>query len=191
MCPTLCNPMDCSCQVPLSMGFSRQECWRGLPFPSPGNLPNPEIEPGSPTLQADSLLFGPPGNLLKALALYSLVYFNTCVLFIIFGCAGSSWVCRLFCSCGEWGLLSNCGCGPFVTMASPLWSTCSSASWFQLQHTGSVVVSNGLSCSRAFEFFPNQGSNLCLLHRQADSLPLNHWEAPGQQLFVGFLLLAY
>ena len=36
------------------MGFSRQEYWSGLPFPSPGDLPNPEIEPGSPTLQADS-----------------------------------------------------------------------------------------------------------------------------------------
>ena len=42
-------------QAPLSMEFSRQEYWSGLPFPSPGNLPNPEIEPGSPALQADSL----------------------------------------------------------------------------------------------------------------------------------------
>ena len=38
-----------------SMGFSRQEYWSGLPFPSPGDLPNPGIEPGSPALQADSL----------------------------------------------------------------------------------------------------------------------------------------
>ena len=44
-------------QAPLSMGLSRQEYWSGLPFPSPGNLPNPGIEPGSPALQADSLLF--------------------------------------------------------------------------------------------------------------------------------------
>ena len=42
------------------MGFSRQEYWSGLPFPSPGNLPNPGIEPGSPTLQADALLSEPP-----------------------------------------------------------------------------------------------------------------------------------
>ena len=42
-------------QAPLSMGFSRQESWSGLPFPSPGDLPNPGIEYGSPTLQADSL----------------------------------------------------------------------------------------------------------------------------------------
>ena len=41
------------------MGFSRQEYWSGLPFPSPGNLPNPGIEPRSPTLQADSLLSEP------------------------------------------------------------------------------------------------------------------------------------
>ena len=44
-----------ACQAPLSMGFSRQEYWSGLTFPSPGDLPNPEIEPGSPALQADSL----------------------------------------------------------------------------------------------------------------------------------------
>ena len=37
-------------QAPLSMGFSRQEYWSGLPFPSPGDLPNPGLEPGSPTL---------------------------------------------------------------------------------------------------------------------------------------------
>ena len=43
-------------QVPLSIRFSRQRYWSGLPFPSPGDLPNPGIEPGSPALQADSLL---------------------------------------------------------------------------------------------------------------------------------------
>ena len=43
-----------------SMGFSRQGYWSGLPFPSPGYLPNPGIEPGSPTLQADALLSEPP-----------------------------------------------------------------------------------------------------------------------------------
>ena len=55
-CLTLCNPIDCSRQAPLSMGFSRQEYWSGLPFPSPGDLPNPGTEPVSPELQADSLL---------------------------------------------------------------------------------------------------------------------------------------
>ena len=49
-------------QTPLSMGFSRQEYWSGLPFPSPGDLPNPGIEPRSPTLQADALTSEPPGK---------------------------------------------------------------------------------------------------------------------------------
>ena len=48
--------------APLSMGFSRQEHWSGLPFPSPGDLPNLGIELGSPTWQADSLLSEPPGE---------------------------------------------------------------------------------------------------------------------------------
>ena len=47
-------------QAPLSMGFSRQEYWSGLPFPSPGDLPHPEIKPGFPALQADSLQSEPP-----------------------------------------------------------------------------------------------------------------------------------
>ena len=54
-CPTLCNPMDCSYQAPLSMGFSRQEYWSGVPSPSPGDLPDPGVKAGSPVLQADTL----------------------------------------------------------------------------------------------------------------------------------------
>ena len=50
----LCDPWTVAHQAPLSMGFSRQEYWCGLPFPSPGDLPDPEIEPRSPTLQEDS-----------------------------------------------------------------------------------------------------------------------------------------
>ena len=60
--PTLCHPMGCSPLAPLSMGFSRQEYWGGLPVPSPGDPPDPEIEPGSLTLQADSLPSEPPGS---------------------------------------------------------------------------------------------------------------------------------
>ena len=44
-----------ACQAPLSLKFSKREYWSGLPFPSPGDLPDPGIEPGSPALQADSL----------------------------------------------------------------------------------------------------------------------------------------
>ena len=50
------------CQAPLSMGFSRQEHWSGLPFPPPGDLPDPGTEPGPPALQADSLLSEPPAK---------------------------------------------------------------------------------------------------------------------------------
>ena len=48
--------------APPSMGFSRQEYWSGLPFPSPGDLPDPGIEPRSPALQADALTSEPPGK---------------------------------------------------------------------------------------------------------------------------------
>ena len=47
------------------MGFSRQECWSGLPFPSPGDLPDPGFELGSPSLQADALPSEPPGKPLE------------------------------------------------------------------------------------------------------------------------------
>ena len=56
------TPWSVARQAPLSMAFPRQEYWSGLPFPSPGDLPNPGIEPGSPTLQADDLLSEPPGK---------------------------------------------------------------------------------------------------------------------------------
>ena len=52
------TPWTVAYQAPRSMGFSRQEYWSGLPFPSPGDLPNPGIEPGSPALQADDLPTG-------------------------------------------------------------------------------------------------------------------------------------
>ena len=60
LCLTLCDPMDY--QAPLSMEFSRQEYWSGLPFPSPGDLPDPGIEPGSPALRAVALSSKSPGN---------------------------------------------------------------------------------------------------------------------------------
>ena len=61
-CPTLCDPMDCSPPGSSVHGISRQEDWCGLSFPSPWDLPDPGIEPGSPALQADSLLSEPPGK---------------------------------------------------------------------------------------------------------------------------------
>ena len=52
-CLTLVTPMDCSLLGSAVMGFSRQEYWSGLPFPSSGDLPDPEIKPKSPALQAE------------------------------------------------------------------------------------------------------------------------------------------
>ena len=60
------TPWTVSCQVPLSMGFSWQEHWSVLPFPPPGDLPDPRIKPSSPTspgLQVDSFTTEPPWRL--------------------------------------------------------------------------------------------------------------------------------
>ena len=59
---TLWTPWTVACLAPSSMGFSKQEYWSGLPCPSPEDLPDPGIKPGSPTLQADSLPSEPLGN---------------------------------------------------------------------------------------------------------------------------------
>ena len=56
------TPWTVAHQVPQSMEFSRQEYWSGLPFPSPGDLPDPRIELGPPALQADALPSEPPGR---------------------------------------------------------------------------------------------------------------------------------
>ena len=59
-CPTLCDHWTVAYQAALSMEFSRQEYWSVLPFPSPGDLPDPGIEPRPPILQADSFLSESP-----------------------------------------------------------------------------------------------------------------------------------
>ena len=68
------TPWTVACQVSLSMGFSRQEYWSGLPFPSPEEFPNPGIEPWSPASQAGSLpieLQGSP-NIIYNIILYGI-----------------------------------------------------------------------------------------------------------------------
>ena len=72
------SPGTEACHAPPSLGISRQDYWSGLPFPSPGGLPNTGIKPGSPTLQTDSLLFeqtgalsNPPKNTIKILSIHS------------------------------------------------------------------------------------------------------------------------
>ena len=66
LCPTLMTPWTIAHQSPLSVGFSRQEYWSELPFPSPGNLPDPEIKPTSlvaPALAGGFFITEPPGKL--------------------------------------------------------------------------------------------------------------------------------
>ena len=60
---TVCGPVDVARQAPLSMGFSRQEYWTGMPCPPPGDLPDPGIEPWFLALKADSLPFELPRQL--------------------------------------------------------------------------------------------------------------------------------
>ena len=64
------TPGIVSCQAPLSVDFSRQEYWSGLPFPSPGEIFDPGIESGSPELQADSLQSEPSGKPNKSIPLF-------------------------------------------------------------------------------------------------------------------------
>ena len=68
--------MDCSPKGPQSMGFSRQEYWSGLTFPSPGDPAKPEVEPRSPALQADSFLSEPPGDLSTSQTIYQMTGFS-------------------------------------------------------------------------------------------------------------------
>ena len=93
-CPTLATPWTVAYQAPLSMRFSRQEYWSGLPLLSPGDLPDPGIEPGSPALESDALTSEPPGkqfinNLHKSLSIktfgsFSVACFGSEALFLLF-----------------------------------------------------------------------------------------------------------
>ena len=76
------TPWTVAYQVPPSMGFSRQEYWSGLPFPSPGDLPDPGIEPESPALQADALTSEPPGSPPDSLGRFIPVYFILCDMMV-------------------------------------------------------------------------------------------------------------
>ena len=68
------TPWTVAYQALPSLGFSKQEYWSGLPFPSPGDLPNPGIEPGSPILQADALPSEPLGKSIIVLLLTLITY---------------------------------------------------------------------------------------------------------------------
>ena len=97
--------MDCSPQAPLSMGFSGQEYWRGLPCPPPGDLPDPGIEPTSPMSSALAGGFFTTSAIWEALLF--IIRFLKITLFIWL-----RWVfvaARAFSSCSKQGLLSSCG----------------------------------------------------------------------------------
>ena len=100
------TPWTAACQAPLSMGFSKQEYWSGLPFPSPGDLPDPGIEPGSSSLQADSLPSEPPekegGNKFSSdfLSVRRFTHINTLTLMTL---PGTAWVHLTF-QVGVWAM---------------------------------------------------------------------------------------
>ena len=76
------TPWTVAYEASLSMGFSRQEYWSGLPFHSPGDLPDPGIEPGSPTLEAEALTSEPPGK--PKLSVYAYIYMDIYYMFFSF-----------------------------------------------------------------------------------------------------------
>ena len=75
LCLTLVTLSAVACKAPLSMGFSRQEYWSGLPFRSPGDLPDPGIQPGPPTLQTDSLGLSHQGSPINSISILRLKSF--------------------------------------------------------------------------------------------------------------------
>ena len=120
-----CNFMDCSCQTPLSMGFPRQEYWSGLPFPSPGNLPDLGIEPASPgssALQANSLPLSHQRR-------------------ILYSFPGGSEVKVSSCNVGDLGSIPEPGRSPGEGNGNPLQYFClenptDGGAWWAIQSTG-------------------------------------------------------
>ena len=102
---SIVTPWTVARQAPLSMEFSRQEYWSGLPFPPPGDLPNPGIEPGSPTLQVDSLASEPPGKPLNRGGCLVSVEGNRAVIFKLYSKASCS---------TTWDLARKTGLGPML-----------------------------------------------------------------------------
>ena len=173
-------------QAPLSVGFSRQEHWSGLPCPPPGDLPHPGIEPGSPALQADSLPSEPPGeplllsykqqNAEGSSGTFSSRLCNQLFLlwtpFSFLPLKNPHLLWRL------WVFVALCGLLPVHCWASCCggFSCCRPGAAARqprlLQLSDSVVAAPRLSCPVVFSILPGQGLRLWLLFRQADSYPL-------------------
>ena len=93
------TPWTVAHQAPPSMGFSRQEYWSGVPFPSPGDLPNPGIEPRYPALQADTLTSEPPGKPIEHLGFcktatvkHSYIFMKSHISVCRLGIVGGGWL---------------------------------------------------------------------------------------------------
>jgi len=149
------TPWTVAHQAPLSMRFSRQEYWSGLPFPPPENLPDPGIKPTSPAapaLQADSLPLSHQGSPL---------------MWLHPGKPILSWNCQK----PKMHLIHLTYGTPAL---NPAWAVACQAPLsmgFYRQEYWSVLSFPSLG------IFPTQGLNLSLLHWQADCLPYHHWEA--------------
>ena len=83
MSNSFATPWTVACQAPLSLGFLRQEYWSGLPFPSLGDLPNPEMEAASPVLQVDSLPLSHQGSLYRGLKTNKIEFSVTIILSLL------------------------------------------------------------------------------------------------------------
>ena len=180
------TPWTAAHQAPLSMIFSRQGYWSGLPFPSPGDLPNPGIKPGSPALRADSLLTELQGKpcLIKVLT------FSCCVTLTKFLNLSEGYFPLFF-----FFLFNNCYCLSFLKCISlfkkftylflaaqslrcctQVFSSCGEQGLLTvvaspvMEQQGLLCRAHGLSsCPMACGIFLDQGSKLCPLHWQADS----------------------
>ena len=122
--------------------------------------------------------------------MYSLEYWLICCiflkLFIYCGSAGSSFVHAIFLSCGRWWLLLLRSSGSRAPGHQQLQLRGSVVVAPRLQSAGSAVVVHGLSCTKAYGIIPDQGSNLCLLHWQVDSLLLSHQGSPILNIFKAY-----
>ena len=145
------NPWTVAHQAPLSMGFSRQEYWSGLPFPSPGDLPDPGIEPGFPALEADSLPSEPPGkpHLYKKDSQISTPVQSEVKVLVTESC------------------LTLCYPMDYSSPGSPA-------------HGDSPSKNTGVGCHTLHHrIFPIQGLNLGLLHNRQILYHLSHWGSPN------------
>ena len=138
------------------------------------DLPGPGLEPMSPALAGGFLTTAPPGKPERFLFLffYLFIFYLFLAVLVLRFCA------KAFPSCGKWGPLFIAVRGPLTIVASLVGSTGS-------RRAGSVVVAHGLSCSAACGILPDQGSNPCPLHWQADSQPLRHQGSPEIFIFKG------